>query len=82
MAVRRLHNLKLTTPTRDERVDIQNINIDVDLPITLRAEQYLEQVKNPYAFRCADVAVNIIFSSGGRTLKDVLTTYFSMKRNG
>ncbi len=70
-----LTQLKNTKIPADERVDIVGIHIDTAIPAILRAEQYLCQVKNPYSFKCGDVAVNVRFSSDGRTLKDALKAY-------
>ena len=41
---------------KDELVDIETVHIDPDLPPAERLLNYLEQIKNPYCFRCGDTA--------------------------
>ena len=64
----------------EERVDIRGVSIDVDAPAPIRAEQFLAQIKNPYAFRCGEVAVNLEFSSKGKTLEQAITSYLLSKK--
>lgn len=64
----------------EERVDISTVRIDPDMPFALRLDGYLCQIKNPYKFRCGEIAINICFASEGRPLKEVLTSYLSANR--
>lgn len=43
-------------------VDLKNISIPADLPLPLRTEQYLEQVRNPYLFKVDSLIVKVSFS--------------------
>lgn len=43
---------------------------------------YLEQVKNPYLFRCGDAVVSVRFSAGGTALDGLLKNYFSGLKKG
>lgn len=61
----------------EERVDISDVKIDPDLPIVQRIEDYIRQIKNPYAFKCGEIAVNVRFSHNGKTLKDAMTSYLT-----
>jgi hypothetical protein len=67
--------LKSVHPTYDERVNIEDIKIDMTPCVNKRAEQFLAQIKNPYAFRCGEIAVNIVFLSEGKSLKESVTSY-------
>ena len=51
------------------------MKIDPDLPIAQRMEDYIRQIKNPYAFKCGEIAVNVEYSSNGKTLKDAVKSY-------
>ena len=64
----------------EDRVDIRGVSIDMDASAPIRAEQFLAQIKNPYAFRCGDVAVNLEFSSDGKTLEQAITSYLLSKK--
>jgi len=77
MTLEQLHKLRESVPMRTERVDIANIKLDMDVSVAVRAEQYLKQIKNPYAFRCGDVAVNVRFCQDGRTLEQAVQSYLT-----
>lgn len=64
-----------------ERVDIADVKVDPNMPIAARLEQYCLQIKNPYAFKCGGIAVNICFSENGKTLNDALSTYLTALKN-
>jgi len=73
-----LQQLRDTVPAYADRVDISSVKSDMDAPAAVRAEQYLRQIKNPYAFRCGDVAVNVRFSRDGRTLEQAMQSYLTV----
>jgi hypothetical protein len=52
----------------------------MDAPAAKRAEQYLRQVKNPYHFRVGDIAVNVEFTEGGKSLRDCVKAYLMGQR--
>lgn len=58
--------------TSDELVDIRDVTVDKDLPKEERIAAFLEQIKNPYRFRCGDFVVNATFSNNGVTLEECL----------
>lgn len=64
-----LRNLKSVHPTYDERVNIEDIKTDMIPCVYKRDEQFLAQIKNPYAFRYGEVAVNVVFLSRGEIAK-------------
>jgi len=81
MTAAQLRELQNSVPPREQRVDVTTIQLDMDAPAAVRAEQYLRQIKNPYAFRCGDVAVNVRFSRDGRTLEQAMVSYLSALAN-
>ncbi|MDR2525653.1 MAG: hypothetical protein LBC83_05675 [Oscillospiraceae bacterium] len=78
MTLEELRALQTTDPPKEERVDIRNVVIDMDVPVKTRAQQYLEQIKNPYAFRCGEVGVNVEFTPGGKTLQEAMISYLKV----
>ena len=56
-------------------VDINDIKIDTSLPITEKRKQYLEQIKDPYHFKCGNIIVHVGFTDNGVSLKDRLQQY-------
>jgi hypothetical protein len=61
--------------------DIREIKIDAGMPPEKRMKNYLEQIKNPYCFRCGDTVVRIRFEPAGEELGDKLKSFFiSLKK--
>jgi hypothetical protein len=80
LTVEQLNQLKDEPPSFGERVDIKNINLDMDALAADRAAEYLRQVKNPYHFRVGDIAVNVEFTVGGKSLRDCVKAYLMGQR--
>ena len=81
MAAKQLQELQGEQPSLDERVDISTVKIDMSLPAAQRAEQYLAQIKNPYAFKCAGFAVDVVFSDEGKPLEEAIQSYLLAQKN-
>jgi hypothetical protein len=73
-------NEKTVIPYED-RVDINDIYIDRAAPIAERVEQYMKDIKNPCAFRCGKLAVNVVYSQGSLTLEQALRNYLISAAN-
>lgn len=67
-----LQNTAIPNPT-----DINDVAIDKKLPIEKRLEDYLNQVKNPYAFQCEDVYIRLSYSDNETILHDIMKKYFT-----
>lgn len=59
-------------------VDLNDINIDVNLPKKERILKYIEEIKNPYIYKCGKVIVKVSFKKTERTLNDQFENYLSM----
>jgi len=81
MTTAQLRELQNIVPPREQRVDISTIRLDMDAPAAVRAEQYLRQIKNPYAFRCGEVAVNVRFCHNGKPLAQAIQSYLTALAN-
>ena len=53
-------------------VDIREISVDYDLPKEKRLAAFVEQIRNPYRFRCGEFIVNTSFNGSGRSIEDCL----------
>lgn len=61
--------------------EIRDIQIDTDLPGSLRLAEYLKQIQNPYCFLCDGIPVEISFVNEEQELSEILVNYFcSLKR--
>ena len=81
MSPQELQVLRAADPPREKRVDARNVIVDTDAPVAARVQRYLEQIKNPYAFMCGDIAVNIEFSPAGKTLREAMVSCFNAIKN-
>ncbi len=57
---------------RKKLVDIRDVQIDTDLPREKRMKSYLQQIKDPYNFKCNDIEVIVEFSENGYTLEECI----------
>ena len=80
MTLQELEAMRTADPPKEDRVDICDISIDMDEPVAIRVQRFLEQIKNPYAFRCGDVAVNIEFAPESKTLHEAMVSYLTAQR--
>ena len=65
-------NYAMQPEDRDDLVDIRDVSVNKDLPKEERIAAFVEQIKNPYRFRCGDFVINACFASGGTTIEDCL----------
>ena len=63
-------NYTMQPEDRDALVDIRDVSVNRDLPKEERIAAFVEQIKNPYRFRCGDFVINACFASGGTTIED------------
>ena len=59
----------------EELVDIQDVVIDTSLPKSERIKSYIEQIKNPYCYRCDDMIVRVSFVNTDVTLEERMKQY-------
>ena len=56
--------------------DIRDISIDPNLPLAEKAEAFIRQIKNPYCFRCGDIAVKINYVKPAATIDDCMEDFY------
>ena len=56
----------------EDLVDIHAIKIDKNLPKEARIAQFVEQIKNPYAYKCGKYTITVSYAKSGLTLEDCL----------
>lgn len=66
---------------KNRLIDIQGVKINDSLPVEQRLDDYIQQVKNPYAFRCGSVTVLLQFNPDGKDLSHALAGYFQTRQN-
>lgn len=65
----------LKTVDRSTLVDINDVTIDLNQPKEQRVQRYLEQIGNPYLFKCGECVVSTRFAKTNATLQDRLVAY-------
>ena len=73
--VQHMKNVDIRTVNRDDLVDIRDVVIDTNLPKEERMKLFLEQVKNPYCFKCGEVVVKLSFADTDITLEERMEHY-------
>ncbi len=56
-------------------VDIRDVEIDQSLPQEERIRSYVQQIRNPYVFKCGEVIVKTVFAESGPSLDECLERY-------
>lgn len=62
-------------------VDINSVVIDLSLPVPQKQQSFIQQIRNPYLFRCGDTTVRLSFGNSDITLADKIKEYF-LSRQG
>ncbi|KAF5066196.1 DUF6870 family protein [Anaerotignum sp.] len=62
----------------DDLIDINDVEIQTDLPREERIADFIRQIKNPYLFKCGNIVVKIEFSQAETTLTERLKQYMRM----
>ncbi len=76
-----LKTLDIRTIQPESLEDIEQVVINTDLPPEERVKEFLEQIKNPYFFRCGSLIVQVEYSDTGKTINDCLKEYIESQRN-
>lgn len=66
-----IENVKTTT-----LVNIEDVGIDIFMPIEQRMTKYLDEIKNPYCFLCGKTPVKITFAAEGAELGEKVRQFF------
>lgn len=72
-----MREVDVHTVDRESLVDIREVQVDGKLPRGQRFENFLQQIKNPYCYRCGKIVVKVSFSDTDATLEDRLEHYLA-----
>ena len=59
-------------------IDIQNVRINTDLPVSDKVKSFIEQIIDPYHFKCGEVEVILDFD-GYDSLESKIIKHLSSK---
>lgn len=71
----KLKNIQIQTKDLDNLVDIQDVKIDTNLSCEERMKQFVEQIKNPYHYKCGKMIIKISFTDTEKTMEDRFQEY-------
>ena len=70
-----LKNLDIRTIRPDTLEHIENVKINMYLPVEERMMEFVRQSKNPYFFRCGKLIVQVEYSDTDKTINDCLKEF-------
>ena len=79
MTLEEMKNINPETVNPDTLVDIATVEIDRSLPRAEQMKQFLEQIKNPYMYKCNGVVVKIAYATTESTIEDRLEQYIRQR---
>lgn len=79
MTVEEMKNVDVRTVSRDDLVDIRDVQIDRSLPKEERVRSFVQQIRNPYCFKCGNVVVKTSFADTDVTLEERMEHYLRSK---
>ncbi|MFI3213267.1 MAG: hypothetical protein R3Y24_07980 [Eubacteriales bacterium] len=71
-----MKNIDISNIDSTSLIDIRGVNIDTSLSKAKRIESFIEQIGNPYLFKCGEITVKISFTDTEVTLEDRLIHHF------
>jgi hypothetical protein len=77
-----MRNVDITIVDRMSLTNLETINVDDTVSYKEKVIQFLEQVRNPYAFRVGDIPVKVTFASDAPMLKETLSSYLTSLQAG
>ena len=73
--LRQMKEADIRTVDAGSLVDIRDVQVDQALPRRERFADFLQQIRNPYCYRCGKVVVKVSFADTDATLEDRLEHY-------
>ncbi|MDL2217870.1 hypothetical protein LJC27_04355 [Christensenellaceae bacterium OttesenSCG-928-M15] len=67
-----MQSIDLRTVSPDTLADIREVKVNKSLPRDARIADFLQQIGNPYCFRCGKFVVKARFAENGASLEDCL----------
>ena len=72
-----MRNVDVCAVDRESLADIREVQVDGSLPKEQRFRDFLQQIRNPYCYRCGKIVVKVSFADTDATLEDRLEHYLA-----
>ena len=76
--LKEMANIDIEKVDVNSLVDINDIKIDDNLSKEDKILSYLEQIRNPYIYKCGKVIVKVSFKDTDKTLNDQFESYLNI----
>lgn len=76
--IEEMQKVDIRTVDPDTLVDIKDVKVNTELSKEERMLNYIEQIKNPYCFKCGKVIVKISHANTEITIEDRMESYLNM----
>lgn len=70
-----MKNINIETVNPDELVDIKDIKIDETKSKDEKIYEFINQIKNPYCFKCGKMIIKVGFEETDITFEDRIQNY-------
>ena len=74
-----LREIPVNDINKNDLVDISSVAINKHTSKDTAFLSCLDQVKNPYCFKCGEIVVKLQFSENGRTLQECMADAITMQ---
>jgi len=75
LSLEQMKNIDVRSIDPTALVDIRDVSVNTSLPKNERILDYLDQIKNPYCFKCGKTVVKVSFADTQTTIEDRLEKY-------
>jgi len=70
-----MKNVDIRKVDPNSLVDIKEVTINTELPKNERILDFIQQIKNPYCYKCGDTIIKVTFAETNVTLEDKIESY-------
>lgn len=71
-----MRNIDIRTVDPDTLADIRDVQIDMSKSLRERMLDYIQQINNPYCFRCGKMTVKVSYADTDITMEERMEGYF------
>jgi hypothetical protein len=70
-------NIDVSTVNKQELVDIKDVHIEKHQSKEEKIKSFIDQVKNPYCYKCGNVVVKVSYDKNKLTMQEKMKHYLS-----
>ena len=70
-------NIDISKVNKQDLIDIKDVYIEKQKSKEEKIKSFINQVKNPYCYRCGDIVVKVSYGVGVATMQEKMENYLS-----